>query len=357
MTNEMQHIKSELDAILGKINDADTTKLLEEIRILYLGKSGILTSIMHSMSNLDPEAKRTLGKDLNNLKQAITQAIETRKCHLEERQLNKQLESEWIDLSLPPKQYTTGTIHPISRAISEITEIFVTLGFKIADGPEIEEEFFNFDALNIPANHPARQMHDTFYMPDSMLLRTHTSNVEIRHMKENKPPYRIIAPGRVYRHDFDATHAPMFHQIEGLCIDTKLTMAHLKWTIIEFLKAFFEKDTIPVRFRPSYFPFTEPSAEVDIACKRTKNDLIIGETDSWLEVMGCGMTHPNVLTNVGLDSNIYQGFAFGMGVERLAMLKYGISDLRDFFSSDIRWLKHYGTNPYSIASITGGLSE
>ena len=358
MIAELEKIKAEIGAILIEINEARDLKNLEEIRVKYLGKNGFVTSLMSLMRNLESDdEKKQFGKETNEVKQQITQAIDSRKDQLELEELDKRLKSEWVDLSLPPKFHVKGKIHPISRAISEISEIFASMGFATADGPEIEDDFHNFDALNIPANHPARQMHDTFYMPGSLLLRTHTSNVEIRHMKDNKPPFRIIAPGRVYRYDYDATHTPMFHQVEGLCIDRDITMANLKWTITEFLKAFFEKDEIPLRFRPSYFPFTEPSAEVDIACKRTKNDLIIGEMDSWLEVMGCGMTHPNVLASVGVDSNVYQGFAFGMGVERLAMLKYGISDLRDFFGSDIRWLKHYGANPYNVPSMTGGLSE
>lgn len=357
MTKNLDDIKQKLPSLIKKIAEVDEFKHLEEIRVEYLGKNGQITALMKMMVTLGEAEKKQLGKDVNEFKQQVTEALDARKDFLEQLELERRLKSEWADLSLPPKFYTRGTIHPISRAISEISEIFATMGFAVAEGPEIEDDFHNFDALNIPLNHPARQMHDTFYMPNSLLLRTHTSNVEIRHMKDNKPPYRIIAPGRVYRYDFDATHAPMFHQIEGLCIDENITMANLKWTIIEFLKAFFEKDEIPIRFRPSYFPFTEPSAEVDIACKRTKNDLIIGEMDSWLEVMGCGMTHPNVLANVEVDSNIYQGFAFGMGVERLAMLKYGISDLRDFFGSDLRWLKHYGSNPYNVPSMTGGLSE
>ena len=357
MGGELEKIKAELGSILEEIGKADDLRSLEEMRVKYLGKNGAVTSLLKLMGSLYGEEKKQFGKEVNELKNELSLALDKHKEKLEGEEIAKRLKSEWVDLSLPPKFYIKGTIHPISRAISEISEIFASMGFAIADGPEIEDDFHNFDALNIPASHPARQMHDTFYMPDSLLLRTHTSNVEIRHMKENKPPFRIIAPGRVYRYDYDATHAPMFHQVEGLCIDSNITMANLKWTISEFLKAFFEKDEIPLRFRPSYFPFTEPSAEVDIACKRTKNDLIIGEMDSWLEIMGCGMTHPNVLANVGIDSNHYQGFAFGMGVERLAMLKYGISDLRDFFASDLRWLKHYGSNPHNIPSMTGGLSE
>jgi len=356
MKDCLHDIKSRLPKLLEQIILSEQIKALEDLRIEYLGKNGTITLLLKSMADMTDEERRNFGKDVNELKVQITEAIDARKDLLVQEELNNRLKSEWVDLSLPAKTYRRGVLHPVSRAIAEISEIFASMGFSIAEGPEIEDDFHNFDALNIPQHHPARQMHDTFYMPNSLLLRTHTSNVQIRHMTDEQPPFRIIVPGRVYRYDYDATHTPMFHQIEGLYIDRNITMANLKWTITEFLKAFFERDHIPVRFRPSYFPFTEPSAEVDIACKRTKNDLIIGEEDSWLEVMGCGMTHPNVLKNVSIDGKNLQGFAFGMGVERLAMLKYGISDLRDFYSSDFRWLSHYGTKPLKIPSMTGGLS-
>ena len=356
MQDELNKLSRQLSDIVNKINAENDLKLIENFRVEYLGKNGLVTGLLKQMGSLSEDTRREFGAQVNELKNKIQDAITLRMEILEQLELENKLKSEWVDLSLPPRIYNSGNIHPITRCIAEITEIFASLGFAVAEGPEIEDDFHNFDALNITPDHPARQMHDTFYLPNELLLRTHTSNVQIRYMINNKPPYKIIAPGRVYRCDSDATHAPMFHQIEGLYVDSNITMAHLKWTITEFLKAFFEKDDIPIRFRPNFFPFTEPSAEVDILCKRTKNDLIIGEGSDWLEILGCGMAHPNMLRNVGVDPELYQGFAFGMGVERLAMLKYGISDLRDFFNCDFRWLKHYGTSAFNIPSMSGGLS-
>ena len=357
MPDQLKQMYGQITDIIAKINTEQDPKALENIRVEYLGKNGVITGLLKQMGTIAEAERKAFGSQVNDFKNQVQDAINARKHILDQAELEKKLKSEWIDLSLPARDANQGKIHPISQAIAEVTEIFASLGFAVAEGPEIEDDFHNFDALNIPAEHPARQMHDTFYMPGNLLLRTHTSNIEIRYMLNNKPPFKIIAPGRVYRCDSDATHAPMFHQIEGLYIDKNINMANLKWTIIQFLKAFFEKDNIPVRFRPSFFPFTEPSVEVDIGCMRTKNDLVIGEGGDWLEILGCGMTHPNVLKNVGIDPKIYQGFAFGMGVERLAMLKYGISDLRDFFGCDYRWLKHYGSSVFEIPSIAGGLTR
>jgi phenylalanyl-tRNA synthetase alpha chain len=358
MSKEIKEVEQKVGLLLDKLPLESDLKELENIRVEFLGKNGFITALLKQMGAIIVDAeKKEFGAKVNKLKNTVQEAINTRKAGLEQLELEQKIKSQWADLSLPPRGHTPGKIHPITQCIAEVTEIFASLGFAVAQGPEIEDDFHNFDALNIPPHHPARQNHDTFYLPNNMLLRTHTSNVEIRHMLSTKPPYKIIAPGRVYRCDYDATHAPMFHQIEGLYIDKNISMANLKWTLIEFLKAFFEKDNIPVRFRPNFFPFTEPSAEVDVAYRKTKNDLVIGEGDSWLEILGCGMTHPNVLKNVGIDPDVYQGFAFGMGVERLAMLKYGVPDLRNFFDSDYRWLKHYGFSLFNIPSTSAGLSR
>jgi phenylalanyl-tRNA synthetase alpha chain len=281
---------------------------------------------------------------------------------VDEAALNARLATERIDVSLPPRPEQRGFIHPISQVMDELTAIFGEMGFAVAEGPDIEDDFYNFGALNIPPEHPARQEHDTFYLPDradgaKMVLRTHTSPVQIRTMQKTTPPIRIIAPGRTYRSDHDATHSPMFHQVEGLVIDEKTHMGHLKGCLIEFCRAFFGVDDLPVRFRPSYFPFTEPSAEVDIGCTRKGGELTIGAGDDWLEILGSGMVHPRVLENCGIDSTKYQGFAFGMGIERIAMLKYGIPDLRTFYDSDLRWLKHYGFVPLDVPTLTGGLAR
>ncbi|MCE2927031.1 MAG: phenylalanine--tRNA ligase subunit alpha [Rickettsiales bacterium] len=325
-------------AIAGCISSA----ALEEARVALLGKKGSITEALKTLGQATPEERKTLGAELNKLKTEIADAIDAKKSELAKAELNARLASETIDVTLPAQPIPQGRIHPVSYATGEISAIFAQMGFSVAQGPDIEDDYHNFDALNIPASHPARQMHDTFYLNGGQLLRTHTSPVQIRTMKAGKPPFRFIAPGSTYRCDSDLTHTPMFHQIEGFVIDKNIHMGHLKGCLTQFLKAFFELDQVPVRFRPSFFPFTEPSAEVDIGCKRTRDELKIGEGSDWLEVMGCGMVHPNVLKNCGIDPNEWQGFAFGMGVERLAMLKYGIPDLRTFFESDVRWLKHYG---------------
>jgi phenylalanyl-tRNA synthetase alpha chain len=345
-----------------ELSTCDSLDALERIRIHYLGKQGIITSQMKLLGGMPEEERKRFGAAVNEVKQAATSAIEAKKSALESEAINARLRSETIDITLPVREQKRGTIHPISQAIEEITAIFGSMGFTVAEGPNIEDDFHNFTALNIPANHPARQMHDTFYLPDDadgnkVVLRTHTSPVQIRTMETTKPPYRIIAPGRTYRCDSDMTHTPMFHQVEGLLIDKNITMAHLKGCITDFIRTFFENDNVPVRFRPSFFPFTEPSAEVDIGCSRENGELKIGAGKEWLEVLGCGMVHPNVLRNVGVDPDEYQGFAFGLGVERLAMLKYGIADLRTFFDADSRWLHHYGFSALDIPSLTGGLTQ
>lgn len=327
---------------LDTISACATTAALEDARVAILGKKGTLTEALKGLGALSVEEKKEQGAALNKIKQEITEALDAKKMQLASAELNARLASETIDVTLPATPTPQGRIHPVSHVIEEISNLFADLGFTVATGPDIEDEEHNFNALNIPETHPARQMHDTFYLKEGQLLRTHTSPVQIRTMRAGKPPFRFIAPGSTYRCDSDITHTPMFHQVEGFVIDKGIHMGHLKGCIIDFLKAFFELDNVPVRFRPSFFPFTEPSAEVDIGCKRGNGELVIGEGSDWLEVMGCGMIHPNVLKNCGIDPNEWQGFAFGMGVERLAMLKYGIPDLRTFFESDVRWLQHYG---------------
>ena len=342
----------------GVISNAADLGELEQVRISSLGKKGQITALMKNLNNLDPEKRKAAGKELNILKQAITKAIENRKTDLENIGLESRLAEEKIDITLPIRPEENGTIHPISQTTDELISIFGEMGFVVAEGPSIEEDWYNFTALNIPIDHPARQEHDTFYVNaekqgQRMVLRTHTSPVQIRTMQSQKPPIRIIVPGRTYRCDHDATHSPMFHQIEGLVIDEATHMGHLKGCLIEACRTFFAMEELPVRFRPSYFPFTEPSAEVDIGCTFKHGSLKIGEGDDWLEVLGSGMVNPKVLENCGIDSNKYQGFAFGMGIERMAMLKYGIPDLRTFYESDLRWLKHYGFQPLDIPSLVG----
>ncbi|MFN9111276.1 MAG: phenylalanine--tRNA ligase subunit alpha, partial [Bacteroidota bacterium] len=325
---------------LSSISSCTSSSAREEARVALLGKKGRITEALKTLGQATPEERKTLGAQLNQLKSEISEAIDVKKTQLARAELDARLASETIDVTLPAAPVPQGKIHPVSFVMEEITAIFAQMGFHVADGPDIEDDYHNFDALNIPASHPARQMHDTFYLSGGQLLRTHTSPVQIRTMRGGKPPFRFIAPGNTYRCDYDLTHTPMFHQIEVCMIDKHVHMGHLKGCIHDFLKAFFELDEVPLRFRPSFFPFTEPSAEVDIGCKRSQGELKIGEGSDWLEVLGCGMVHPNVLKNCGMDPNEWQGFAFGMGVERLAMLKYGIPDLRTFFESDARWLKH-----------------
>ena len=349
--------------LLAAVADADALTVLEEVRVSALGKKGRITALMKGLGGLDPDARRIAGQALNSVKDEVAAAIETRKAALERAALDVRLASERIDVSLSPPPVSEGRIHPISQTIDELTAIFADMGFTVVEGPDIEDDFHNFDALNIPPEHPARQEHDTFYLPPleegrpPQVLRTHTSPVQVRTMMTEKPPIRVIVPGRTYRADHDATHSPNFHQVEGLVIDKTTHMGHLKGCLIEFCRAFFEVDSLPVRFRPSYFPFTEPSAEVDIGCSRKGGTLTIGAGEDWLEILGCGMVHPKVLANCGIDPNEYQGFAFGMGIERIAMLKYGIPDLRTFYESDLRWLRHYGFVPLDVPSLSHALSR
>jgi phenylalanyl-tRNA synthetase alpha chain len=344
---------------LGEIAAAASLDAIEAARVGILGRSGQLTQRMRGLGGLDPDARRETGAALNRLKDEITEALEARKTALAGAARTARLAAERADVTLPVPPDTTGRIHPISQTIDEIVAIFGEMGFAVAEGPHIEEDFYNFTALNIPPEHPARQEHDTFYLPERedgsrLVLRTHTSPVQIRTMLAQKPPLRIIVPGRTFRCDHDATHSPMFHQVEGLVIDRATHMGHLKGCLIEFCRAFFGVDDLPVRFRPSYFPFTEPSAEVDIGCSCEGGELKIGAGSGWLEILGSGMVHPQVLRNCGIDPDEYQGFAFGMGIERVAMLKYGIPDLRTMYESDLRWLKHYGFLPLDIPSLVRG---
>ena len=311
---------------------------------------------------MTPEERKEMGPALNGLKTRIAEAIEAKKAALEEAALEARLASEKVDVTLPVAPEAQGSIHPVSQVMDEIIAIFSAMGFAVKEGPDIEDDFHNFTALNFPADHPAREMHDTFFFEPKedgsrMLLRTHTSPVQIRTMMNEKPPLRIIIPGRTFRCDSDQTHTPMFHQVEGLVIDKQTHMGHLKGTLEAFAKAYFEVDSVRTRFRPHFFPFTEPSAEMDIGYERVGKEIRIGQGEKWMEILGCGMVHPNVMRNCGLDPDEYQGFAFGMGVDRLAMLKYGIPDLRDFFAADARWLEHYGFDPLDTPSLWAGLSR
>jgi len=358
MTDPIESLRQDIARSLVTISSLEG---LEALRIDALGRKGSITALMKDLGTMAPEQRKQHGQAVNALKDEITAAIEARKDTLSAAALDAKLAAERIDVTLPMRPETAGTIHPISQTMDELCAIFGEMGFSLAEGPDIEDDFHNFTALNIPPEHPARQMHDTFYFspgPDGArkLLRTHTSPVQIRTMMASPPPHRIIAMGRTYRCDSDMTHTPMFHQIEGLVIDRATHMGHLKGCLIEFLSAFFEVDDVPIRLRPSYFPFTEPSCEVDIGCSRKGGELKIGAGDSWLEILGAGMVHPNVLTNCGIDPAEYQGFAFGMGIERLAMLKHGIADLRTFFEADLRWLKHYGFAALDMpnATLAGG---
>ena len=346
--------------ILQAIEAADSAVALESVRVDAFGKKGWLTQAMKALGALEGDARREMGQALNRVKETTQTAWEARRDALALAEMNTRLAQEQADVSLSPRPETIGMVHPLSRTLEELLAIFATMGFTMAEGPDIESDYYNFTALNIPPEHPARQDHDTFYMtPDSTgnrkVLRTHTSPVQIRTMENTKPPIRIIAPGRTYRSDHDATHSPMFHQCEGLVLGEGITMAHLKGCLIEFCRSFFGIADLPVRFRPSYFPFTEPSAEVDIGCRRESGTLTIGDGGDWLEILGCGMVNPKVLEYCNIDADAHQGFAFGMGLERLAMLKYGIPDLRPFFDSDLRWMRHYGFMPYDVPSVHLGL--
>ena len=352
--------------LLQAIADADTAAALDAVRVTALGKKGSISALMKGMGALTPEERKEKGPLYNQFKNRVESAIESRKAALEKAELDAKLAGERVDVTLPVRPESEGRIHPISQTMDEALAIFGEMGFTVAEGPDIEDDFHNFTALNIPPEHPARQMHDTFYLPGylpgkrdggPLVLRTHTSPVQVRTMQVQKPPLRIIAPGRTYRSDSDMTHTPMFHQVEGLVVDKSTHMGHLKGCITEFCRAYFEIADLPLRFRPSFFPFTEPSAEVDIGCSRKDGGLKIGSGGDWLEILGCGMVHPKVLDSCGIDSHVYQGFAFGVGVERIAMLKYGIPDLRTFFEADLRWLRHYGFAALDIPSLVGGLSR
>jgi phenylalanyl-tRNA synthetase alpha chain len=348
---------------LDQVGAAGDPDALEAVRLAALGKKGEISLMMRELGRMTPEERQSAGPALNALKDEIDASLRARKQGLEDAALDARLRAEWLDVTLPGRPRPQGTIHPVSQVMDELTAIFADMGFAVAEGPQVESDWFNFDALNIPPEHPARQEHDTFFMHRAAgddrpphVLRTHTSPVQIRAMQAQGAPIRVIAPGRVYRMDMDQTHTPMFHQVEGLAIDRNISMANLKWTLEEFCRAFFEVDGVELRFRASHFPFTEPSAEVDIRCSWEGGQLKIGEGDSWLEILGSGMVHPHVLRAGGIDPDEWQGFAFGMGIDRIAMLKYGIPDLRAFFESDLRWLRHYGFAALDRPDLPGGLS-
>jgi phenylalanyl-tRNA synthetase alpha chain len=349
---------------LGQIADATNEAALEAIRLAAIGKKGEVALKMRELGKMTPEERQTAGPALNALKNEITSALAGKKSGLADAALDERLRTEWLDVTLAGRPSRSGTLHPISQVTEEVTAIFADLGFGVAEGPRIDTDWYNFDALNIPGHHPARAEMDTFYMARAEgderpphVLRTHTSPVQIRTMESQGAPLRVICPGGVYRADYDQTHTPMFHQVEGLAIDKDISMANLKWVLEEFVKAFFEVDDVELRFRASHFPFTEPSAEVDIRCSWEGGTLKVGEGDDWLEILGSGMVHPKVLQAGGIDPNEWQGFAFGMGIDRIAMLKYGIPDLRAFFDSDLRWLRHYGFSSLDVPTLRGGLSR
>jgi phenylalanyl-tRNA synthetase alpha chain len=357
MTN-LDQLESDLMAQLGVASDEAA---LETLRVAALGKKGVVSEQLKTLGAMSPEERQIAGPKLNGLRDRLAAAITEKKAALEEAALEARLHAERVDVTLPPRPARRGRIHPVSQVTEELLAIFASMGFALAEGPDIEDDFHNFTALNFPPKHPARDMHDTFFFGPKedgsrMLLRTHTSPVQIRTMMSQKPPIRVAIPGRTYRCDSDQTHTPMFHQIEGLVIDKGVHMGHLKGCLVEALRLFFEVDEVQARFRPHHFPFTEPSAEMDIRCDRSGGEIRIGQGEDWLEILGCGMVHPNVLTACGLDPEEWQGFAFGMGIDRLAMLKYGAPDLRDFFAADTRWLAHYGFDPLIQPNLATGLS-
>jgi phenylalanyl-tRNA synthetase alpha chain len=358
---------------LARIAAAADLQALEAERVAMLGKQGSITQLLKTLGGMTPEQRQAEGPRIHALREAVTEAIAARKAALEAAALEVRLATEILDMTLPVETGPQGSVHPVSQVMDELAEIFADLGFSVATGPEIEDDWRNFTALNIPESHPARAMHDTFYFPGSrsageaaldpgfagnavrMLLRTHTSPVQIRTMQSQQPPIYIIAPGRTYRSDSDATHTPMFHQVEGLVIDRGIHLGHLKWTLETFLKAYFEREDIVLRLRPSYFPFTEPSAEVDVGTTTVNGRRVLGGSEGWMELLGSGMVHPKVIAACGLDPEIWQGFAFGIGIDRLAMLKYGMDDLRAFFDGDLRWLKHYGFSALDVPTLSGGV--
>src|SRR5271154_6882151 len=350
--------------ILTQIAAAGDEPALEAVRVAALGKKGSISALLATLGKMSPDERKTQGAAINRAKDTVTQALAARRDILKSAALDARLATETIDVTLPLRETPTeaGRIHPLSQVLDKLTTIFADMGFSIAEGPDIETDDYNFTRLNFPVGHPAREMHDTFFFnPDAKgerkLLRTHTSPVQVRTMLTQKPPIRVICPGRTYRCDSDQTHTPMFHQVEGLVIDKGSHLGHLKWILAEFCKAFFEVDQVKMRFRPSFFPFTEPSLEVDIQCRRDKGEIRFGEGGDWLEILGCGMVHPNVLKNCGLDPDEFQGFAWGMGIDRIAMLKYGMPDLRAFFEADVRWLSRYGFRPLDWPTLAGGLSS
>ena len=364
--SDAQQLEADL---LAAIEAAGDLPALEEVRVAGLGKKGSVSALLKTLGGMSPEERQVNGPAFNQLRDRVTAAIADKKHALEGAALEARLASETQDMTLPllPDPLLEGRLHPVSQVMEEIAAIFADMGFDVAEGPDIESQFYNFTALNIPDAHPARQMHDTFYMKveedgEPLVLRTHTSPVQVRTMQDSAPPFRFIAPGRTYRCDSDQTHTPMFHQVEGLVVDETTHMGHLKYVLEAFLAAFFEVDDISIRLRPSYFPFTEPSMEIDMPCHRVKNGgdgdrLIVGEGDEWMEIGGSGMVNGRVLAHAGIDPSKYQGFAFGMGIDRLAMLKYGAPDLRAFFEADLRWLKHYGFLPIDVPGLAAGLSN
>jgi phenylalanyl-tRNA synthetase alpha chain len=347
--------------LLSRIAGAANLQALEAERVAALGKQGAVTRLLKTLGGMTPEQRQSEGPRIHALRERVTEALAARKAVLEAEALERRLAGEGLDMTLPVAPSPQGSVHPVSQVLDELAEIFADLGFSVATGPEIEDDWHNFTALNFPPDHPARAMHDTFYLEpaagsdEPMLLRTHTSPVQIRTMQTQAPPIYIIAPGRTYRSDNDATHTPMFHQIEGLVIDRGIHLGHLKWTLETFLKAFFERDDIVLRLRPSYFPFTEPSAEVDVGFTRVGGRRVLGGSEGWMELLGSGMVHPRVIAACGLDPEIWQGFAFGVGIDRLAMLKYGMDDLRAFFDGDLRWLRHYGFAALDVPTLSGGV--
>ena len=354
--SDLDKINSIFNAKIDSIKSKDE---LQNLKTEFFGKNGQITSQFKNLGSLSPEKKKKFASELNKLKDSLSNQIEKKHLEIETQEINNKLKDEKIDVTLPIRPFRQGKIHPVSQVIDEISSIFSEIGFSVAEGPDVETEYNNFTALNTPEDHPARDMHDTFYLQEDkkILLRTHTSPVQIRTMLNEKPPFKIIVPGRTYRCDSDQTHAPMFHQLEGLHIDQNITMSHLKGCLDYFIKEFFEVKNVQMRFRPSHFPFTEPSAEVDIGYRLENGKIIIGEGDKWLEILGCGMVHPNVLKNVKVDTKKYQGYAFGIGIDRLAMLKYGINDLRAFFETDYRWLNHFGFDPLDVPTNYRGLSK
>ncbi|KKB78740.1 phenylalanyl-tRNA synthetase subunit alpha [Devosia soli] len=374
LETDINMLRADLSAAIAA---ADTEATLDAVRVSALGKKGSVSALLATLGAMPHEERKSAGPAINGLKNEIAGLIETRSTQLKGAALEARLKAETVDvtLPLPPAPTARGRIHPISQTIDEITAIFSDMGFSIAEGPDIETDYYNFTALNFPEGHPAREMHDTFFMkpgPDGVkkVLRTHTSPVQVRVMQKTNektaasyltpsqdPPIRVVMPGRTYRNDSDQTHTPMFHQVEGLVIDKDSHIGQLRWVLEEFLKAFFEVPSVTLRFRPSFFPFTEPSMEVDVQCDRSGSEVKIGEGKDWLEILGCGMVHPNVLRNAGLDPDVYQGFAWGMGIDRLAMLKYGMPDLRAFFDADQRWIEHYGFRPLDLPTLFGGLSS